>query len=282
MLTIKNLSKNFGKKKVLANFSYTFDNGVYGLLGPNGAGKTTLIRCLTQIYSIKKDTVLYNGECITKDKNFLSRVGYLPQKFGLFKDLSVKDALLLLANLKNIDAKEARPMIEDCLSLVNLTDRINDRVSTLSGGMIRRLGIAQALLGNPDILIFDEPTAGLDPEERLRFKNIVSKIKKDKIIIISTHIVEDVEACCNAVVIMKGGTVGASGTCAEIAKIAEGKTYLVPQTEESSISGTYIVQKQLEDDQKPILKILADTHQEFKMTEPNVEDGYICVLKGML
>lgn len=281
MLTVRNLNKNFRKKEVLKGFTYDFDCGVYGLLGPNGTGKTTLIRCITGVYNIKKDTVLYNGKCITNDKNYLSTVGYLPQKFGLFKDLKVREMMELMASLKNVDKAKTKPMIEKCAELVNLSDRMEDRVSTLSGGMIRRLGIAQALIGDPAIIIFDEPTAGLDPEERLRFKNIISQIKKDKVIIISTHIVEDVEASCDTVVIMKNGSIGASGSCSQIKEIAQGKTYLVSEDEKESIKGDYIIQRQFEENGRNVMKILSGSPQNLEQVNPSVEDGYICVLKNI-
>lgn len=281
MLTVRNLNKNFRKKEVLKGFTYDFDCGVYGLLGPNGTGKTTLIRCITGVYNIKKDTVLYNGKCITNDKNYLSTVGYLPQKFGLFKDLKVREMMELMASLKNVDKAKTKPMIEECAELVNLSDRMEDRVGTLSGGMIRRLGIAQALIGDPAIIIFDEPTAGLDPEERLRFKNIISQIKKDKVIIISTHIVEDVEASCDTVVIMKNGSIGASGSCSQIKEIAQGKTYLVSEDEKESIKGDYIIQRQFEENGRNVMKILSGSPQNLEQVNPSVEDGYICVLKNI-
>ncbi len=281
MLEIQNLCKKFGKKNVLVNFTYTFSDGVYGLLGPNGAGKTTLIRCLTRLYDIKKDTIFYNHECIRKNRNYLSTVGYLPQKFGLFKDLKVIEAMQLLASLKDIEHKKAKRMAEECIELVNLSDRLNDRVGTLSGGMVRRLGIAQAMLGNPKIIILDEPTAGLDPEERLRFKTIISQIKKDKTILISTHIVEDVEASCDTVIVMKDGSVGASGSCPQIKNIAEGKAYLVPEKDKVFIEGKYVVQRQIERDGQTMLKILTNSSQSFEAISPEVEDGYVCVLKNI-
>ena len=158
MLTVDNLSKSFGKKTVLDNISVQLTHGVYGLLGPNGSGKTTFMRCVAGIYR-------YNGRIITP-----SNVGYLPQKFGAFRELTVYEVLEYFAELKGIPSNRQGKDIHDCLEDVNLWERHSDKVKTLSGGMIRRLGVAQALLGNPELILVDEPTAGLDPEERLRFK----------------------------------------------------------------------------------------------------------------
>lgn len=281
MIEIRNLNKNFGKKQVLSQFHFSFGHGVYGLLGPNGAGKTTLIRCMTLLYPVKNSAVLYNGQDASKSKGYLSHVGYLPQKFGMFKELKLREMLQMMANLKGIDKSKAMPMIEQSLELVNLSDRIDSKVGSLSGGMIRRAGIAQALLGDPDILIFDEPTAGLDPEERLRFKNLISEIKGDKTILISTHIVEDVEAVCDQVAILKDGQITASGTCREIEQFAAGKVYLVPENQLNTISGTYYLQKHVEQNGVRMAKLLAGTPQQLTPIQPNVEDGYICILKDI-
>ncbi len=282
MLTIQNLDKSFGKRRVLAGFSYAFGSGVYGLLGPNGAGKTTLLRCLTQIYPTKPGAILYGDKPIARDGNYLAAVGYLPQKFGLFKELKVGEALRLLAALKDVDPAKAKRRVEECLELVALRDRMQARVGTLSGGMIRRLGIAQALLADPQILLFDEPTAGLDPEERLRFQTILSEIKSGRTVLLSTHIVEDVEACCDAVLVLKDGAVAASGSCAELAARAEGKTWLVPEAEASAVVGESVLQRRFEaQDGQVMLKILARAPQPFPRAEPRVEDGYLCVLKGI-
>ena len=281
MLKVNNLTKNFGKKVVLDNLTYSFEDGVYGLLGPNGAGKTTLMRCLTRLYNIDNNAITYNGISITKDKDYLTHVGYLPQKFGMFKDLKVFDMMQLFANFKKVDRKKAKKMIADSIEIVNLSDRINSRAGTLSGGMIRRLGIAQAILNNPDIIIFDEPTAGLDPEERLRFKNIISEIKKDKIIIISTHIVEDVEAICDKVAVIRSKNIAVSGSCREIQDIAQNKVFVIAEKDISIVKGKYSVQKQFEQDGKKMLKILTSTPQDLKPAVPNVEDGYICALKNI-
>ena len=168
----------------------------------------------------------------------MSRIGYLPQKFGMYKELTARE---MLANLKDADRGNLKEQIEAALELVNLSDRADSKVKTLSGGMVRRLGIAQAVLGEPEIMIFDEPTAGLDPEERLRFKNMIAQLRGDRIILISTHIVEDVEAVCDRVAIMKDGRVAVSGTCAEIAQYAGGKVYSLPESEVSRLTGNYTV-----------------------------------------
>lgn len=281
MLELKSLNKNFGKKVVLQNMDFKFEHKVYGLLGPNGAGKTTLIRCITKLYPVKENTIFYDGVTVEKSKQYLSRIGYLPQKFGMFKELKVTEMMELLANLKGLDKKEAKPAIEKVIEQVNLIDRMDSKIGALSGGMIRRLGIAQALLNDPDILILDEPTSGLDPEERLRFKNIISEIKQDKTIIISTHIVEDVEAVCDNVAIMKNGKIAFAGTCHEIEEKAAGKVYAVPEDELSKISGEYYLQKHFEQDGIKLAKLLTSTAQSVAPVQPNVEDGYICLLKGI-
>ena len=194
MLKINGLTKKFKKFKAIDSFSFEFNNGIYGLLGPNGAGKTTLLRCISKLYPVDNGVIFYNGQDINENKDYLECIGYLPQLFGMYKDLSVKEMMLMMANLKNIDLNNSNREIERVIKVVNLEEKMNAKVSSLSGGMIRRLGIAQALLGKPKIIIFDEPTAGLDPEERLRFKNIISEIARNIIVIISTHIVEDIEA----------------------------------------------------------------------------------------
>ena len=223
MLELKGVSKKFRKKQVLNNIDFKFEKGIYGILGPNGAGKTTLIRCITQLYNLDAGNILYNDKSIAENKNFNDNIGYLPQKFGLFKELTVFEMLSAMAALKNISKDAVEQEVKRCITLVNLDEKINAKVKTLSGGMIRRMGIAQAILGNPEIIIFDEPTSGLDPEERLRFKNIVSKLKGEHIIIISTHIVEDVEALCDFVVIMNSGQIIKSGSCSEIEGCAQNK-----------------------------------------------------------
>lgn len=270
MLKITNCTKKFKKLKALDNFSMDFDNGVYGLLGPNGAGKTTLIRCICGLYKTDGGTIDINSKTI----------GYLPQKFGMFKDLSVYEMMEYFATLKKIDKEEQKSAIEECIEKVNLTEKIKSPVGTLSGGMVRRLGIAQAILGNPDIIIFDEPTAGLDPEERMRFKNIIGNIKKDNTIIISTHIVTDVEAICDNIVVMNKGKVASLGTGIEIASLAENKVYLVNAENEKDLKGDFFVKDRLEKDGERILRVLSSEKQPGKLITSTVEDGFIWTIKN--
>lgn len=280
MLEIKNLSKKFGKKIALDNLEFNFDKGIYGLLGPNGSGKTTLIRCITGLYDVGKGSISYNGKPVNS-KDYLSNVGYLPQNFGLFKELTCHEALLLIANLKGITKQAAEENVSEVLEQVNLSDVSSNKVSSLSGGMIRRLGIAQALLGDPDVIIFDEPTVGLDPEERLRFKNIILKLDKSKTIIISTHIVEDVEALCSNIAIMKSGKIIASGNCGKIAQLAENKVYIAAQEDIADIPPDCFTQKFFEQNGKNFVRVLSGSKLQYQKAVPTVEDGYLCALKGI-
>ncbi|MGI6744950.1 MAG: ATP-binding cassette domain-containing protein [Acutalibacteraceae bacterium] len=152
VLELKQLEKSFGKKKVLQSVDFAFEHGVYGLLGPNGAGKTTLIRCITQLYPTKRDSVCFRGNDIQTDKYYREHIGYLPQKFGLFKELTVSEMMQMMAELKGVPKEKIKTEAERCVTLVNLQDRLNSKVKTLSGGMIRRLGIAQAILNDPELL----------------------------------------------------------------------------------------------------------------------------------
>ena len=284
MLELKGVSKKFRKKQVLNNIDFKFEKGIYGILGPNGAGKTTLIRCITQLYNLDAGNILYNDKSIAENKNFNDNIGYLPQKFGLFKELTVFEMLSAMAALKNISKDAVEQEVKRCITLVNLDEKINAKVKTLSGGMIRRMGIAQAILGNPEIIIFDEPTSGLDPEERLRFKNIVSKLKGEHIIIISTHIVEDVEALCDFVVIMNAGQIIKSGSCSEIEGCAQNKVFELNEENSNLLNEPYHIQQQFEINGKRKLRVLSSLNIECdKITavQPKVEDGYICLIKDL-
>ena len=281
MIEIKSLKMKFKKNTVLKGIDFTFSNGVYGLLGPNGAGKTTLIRSMAGLYQPKEGQILYNGKPIGKSKEYISRLGYLPQGFGIFKELKPIEALMLMANLKGIDKQIAEQDARRVLEIVNLSDSVDKKVGAFSGGMLRRLGIAQALLGDPEIVIFDEPTAGLDPEERLRFKNIISRLSKDKIVIISTHIVEDIEAVCDKIIVMNEGNIIKSGSCSEIEQCAKGKIYLVPVNEAVKLSEKAVIQKYFEREGQQLMRVLSNESLDYEKGDATIEDGYICLLKGI-
>ncbi|HHU07250.1 MAG TPA: ATP-binding cassette domain-containing protein [Clostridiaceae bacterium] len=280
MLEIKGLNKNFGRKVVLDHLTSALESGVYGLLGPNGSGKTTLLRCLTLTYTEGRNSIFYEGISLGKMKNYLDRLGYLPQTFGLFKDLKVREMMQMLANLRGVGRQQARGDIEKCLELVNLTDKIESRISTLSGGMIRRLGIAQAFLGDPDVMLFDEPTAGLDPIERLRFKSIISETANDKTVIISTHIVEDVEALCKKILILKDGKFAVDGSTEEVKQLAANKVYDIPDTDIAQIRGKHFVYKKYELSDQIRLRFISAEKQDFAAVTPTIEDGYLCIMEN--
>ena len=216
-LRISNLTKNFDGFKAVNNFSYSMDCGVYGLLGVNGAGKTTLMRMLTTLMKPTSGIITWDGEDIMDmDGKYRMLLGYLPQDFGYYPDFSVYDYLMYIAALKGIRPAVARQRVKELLKQVGLVKARNKKMKTLSGGMKRRAGIAQAMLNDPKILILDEPTAGLDPSERIRFRNLISELSEDRIVLLSTHIVSDIEYIANEILLMKDGQLVISGTSEDI------------------------------------------------------------------
>lgn len=226
MLEIKNLSKKYGDLTVLNHIDLTLENGVYGLLAPNGAGKTTLMKILATLSFPDDGEVLWNGEDIFKlDFRYRNILGFLPQDFGYYRDYSPQKYLEYLAILKGMKKERIKEQVAEWLSIVGLEEVTKKKMRKLSGGMIQRVGIAQALLNDPKILILDEPTAGLDPKERVRFRNVLSELSKDKIILLSTHIVSDVESVANKIILLKDGRIFCNDTIAEVIKILQGKVY---------------------------------------------------------
>lgn len=216
-LRISNLTKDFDGFKAVNNFSYTMDCGVYGLLGVNGAGKTTLMRMLTTLMKPTSGIISWDGEDIMDmDGKYRMLLGYLPQDFGYYPDFSVYDYLMYIAALKGIRPAVAKQRVKELLKQVGLVKARNKKMKTLSGGMKRRAGIAQAMLNDPKILILDEPTAGLDPSERIRFRNLISELSEDRIVLLSTHIVSDIEYIANEILLMKDGQIAISGTTEDI------------------------------------------------------------------
>lgn len=282
VLSLNHLSKSFGRRKIIEDLSCDFGTGVYGLLGPNGSGKTTLIRCVTLHYREGRRALRFRGEPVRSLSAYLRHIGYLPQQFGLFKELSVHDMMRYIASLKGLKRSAAEPEIDRLLELFRLGGEKEKKIATLSGGMVRRLGIAQAMLGRPPLLIFDEPTAGLDPEERLNFKGVIAEIKKQHCILLSTHIVGDVEACCDRVLILKDRGIARSGSCAELSTLAAGKVFEVPEADKEGLRGRYHISNRYEREGERYLRVLSAERQSFPPLAPTLEDAYVCVMQGIV
>ena len=226
-LTIDSVGKRYGRSvQALSEFSLTLRPGVLGLLGPNGAGKSTLMRILATVTRPTSGRVSWNGADLARDPDRVRRVlGYLPQDFGVYPNLTALEFLEYLAAAKGLDARAARARIGELLELVNLTDAARRPLGGYSGGMRQRVGIAQALLNDPELLIVDEPTAGLDPEERMRFRNLLSELSGERIVILSTHIVSDVEAVATRIALIAHGRLVAHQAPEALLRGAEGKAW---------------------------------------------------------
>ncbi len=233
-LTIQNLAKTFGDLRAVEGVNFTMTSGVYGLLGVNGAGKTTLMRMLTTLIRPTSGDILWDGRDIfALEGEYRKILGYLPQDFGYYPDFSVCDYLLYIASIKGLRPAVARERVKLLLKQVGLFGARNQKMKTLSGGMKRRAGIAQAMLNDPRILILDEPTAGLDPSERIRFRNLISELSEDRIVLLSTHIVSDIEYIANEILLMRDGAITLSGTAEEIVASMPEKvwTFTVPRAD---------------------------------------------------
>lgn len=274
MIQIENLHKRFKKIDAVDGFSCSLGNGIYGLLGPNGAGKTTLIRCIANLYKASEGSITL-GSSDGKSGQELT-IGYLPQKYGMFPNLTVQEMMKYFCVEKDVSFEEIDPVLEK----VSLTEKKNAKISALSGGMVRRLGIAQAIVGSPDVILLDEPTVGLDPEERINFKNIISKITNTTVIL-STHIVSDVDDVCDSVLVMNKGKLIYQGTPDELKQRAKEKVYFVPRKEKDKLKGEYILLAEVESDSDKFYKILSKEKQPFMAKAPSLEDGYICCLKNI-
>ena len=214
-LVIDRVSKQYKNKIAVDRISLKLEKGIYGLLGANGAGKTTLMRMICGILTPTSGTITYNGVDVSEE-GYRAVLGYLPQDFGYYPDFSGKDFLLYMAALKGLSKKSAQKKVKELLELVSLEEVAKKKIKTYSGGMKQRLGIAQALLNDPEILILDEPTAGLDPKERVRFRNLIADLGKENIVILSTHIVSDIDRIADHILMMNNGKLVFEGTREEI------------------------------------------------------------------
>lgn len=233
-LTILNLTKTYGTKTALDNLTCTLAEGVYGLLGPNGAGKSTLMNILTGNLKATDGQVCYDGSPITQlGRAFLSKIGYMPQQQALYPQFTALRFLSYMAALKGLSRAEARKQIPEVLRLVELEDKATSRIATFSGGMKQRLLIAQAVLGNPDILILDEPTAGLDPKQRIAVRNLIASLAQHKIVLIATHVVSDVEFISREVLLLQQGKLLRQDTRLRLIQGLEGKVFELEAPEEA-------------------------------------------------
>lgn len=280
-LTTIHLSKQFKDKTAVDNVCLNLTPGVWGLLGANGAGKTTLMRMIADILKSSSGKILYDGKDIhTMGEEYRNIFGFLPQDFGFFQDFTVKDYLEYVAALKDVPVRETRKKIDGLLHTLTLSDVKNKKIIKLSGGMKRRVGIAQAMLNNPKILIMDEPTAGLDPGERVRFRNFISEFSHGRIVLISTHIVSDIEYIATQNAIMKAGKILDVGTTDELVKQVTGKvwTCLVPADKMPMYEMQLrIINQRSEGNNQVSIRYLADEAKtsDSVMAPPRLEDLYL-------
>lgn len=281
-IEIKELNKFYGKKKqALSNVNLTIEQGMFGLLGRNGAGKTTLMKTLATLLKKQSGSISVCGIPIENAKEIRKIIGYLPQDFSMYPTMTVIEAMDYLGILSGIGTKERKERIDLLLKKVNLTEHKNKRVKALSGGMKRRLGIAQALLNDPKVLIVDEPTAGLDPEERIRFRNLLCDVSEERIVILSTHIVGDIEATCENLAILNEGSILYCGTVSDLLDTANGKVFskMVDKRDLPKLKKEYNIIGMHSQGNKTYIRFLAEVpYPDAESCEPNIEDAYMLYL----
>lgn len=281
-IEIKELNKFYGKKKqALSNVNLTIEQGMFGLLGRNGAGKTTLMKTLATLLKKQSGSISVCGIPIENAKEIRKIIGYLPQDFSMYPTMTVIEAMDYLGILSGIGTKERKERIDLLLKKVNLTEHKNKKVKALSGGMKRRLGIAQALLNDPKVLIVDEPTAGLDPEERIRFRNLLCDVSEERIVILSTHIVGDIEATCENLAILNEGSILYCGTVSDLLDTANGKVFskMVDKRDLPKLKKEYNIIGMHSQGNKTYIRFLAEVpYPDAESCEPNIEDAYMLYL----
>ncbi len=286
-IILQNICKNYGKKQALKNVSLTVEQGMFGLLGRNGAGKTTLMKVIAALLPANGGMAQICGVPLERRKKIREMIGYLPQDFSMYGNMSVQEAMDYLGVLSGLDKKTRRQRIPKLLEQVNLQANHATKVKAMSGGMKRRLGIAQAILHNPKVLIVDEPTAGLDPEERVRFRNLLCDLAEERIVILSTHIVGDIEAACENIAVMKEGEIVYHGTVTDLLKRAEGKLYTaeVSKIELKEMKERYLLTGMLAKGSVTQVRFISAEKERIPsgaaLAEPNVEDAYMYLMGGM-
>lgn len=283
-IILKDVSKFYGKKQVLNNINLEIEKGMFGLLGRNGAGKTTLMKSIATLLSLSSGNITVCGINVNEGSKIREMIGYLPQDFSMYSNMSAYEAMDYLGVLSGLDKKSRKERIPEMLSKVNLNNNMKTKVKAMSGGMRRRLGIAQAILHNPKVLIVDEPTAGLDPEERVRFRNLLSEIAEDRIVILSTHIVGDIESTCENIAVMNEGKIIFKGSVIDLLDKANGNIYeaKISRAEIEDVKKKYIVTNVLmmstDANVRFIAKNKSDLFEGAEETLPNVEDAYMYLM----
>ena len=280
-LELDNITKNYKDKRALYNVNYIFHEGVYGLLGANGAGKSTLMRIICGIMKPTIGEVKVNGTNIMKlDEKYRDLLGYLPQDFGYYPSFTANEFMMYMASLKGLNNNYSKKKISELLHIVGLDEVKNKKIKTFSGGMKQRLGIAQAVLNDPQILILDEPTSGLDPKERIHFRNLISGFAKDKIVLLSTHIVSDIESIADQIIVLKKGEIVVNGTPNVLIQQMLGKVWecLIPESELEYVSQKYCIVNQHLQSQQVLLRIVSEEKPDLEMSKaisPTLEDLYM-------
>ncbi|WP_028509324.1 ABC transporter ATP-binding protein [Ruminococcus sp. NK3A76] len=280
-LSLCSLTKQYGNFTALKDLSYEFTPGVYGLLGPNGAGKSTLMNIITDNLKPTSGSVMYNGQdTVSMGAEFRRILGFMPQQQGLYPSFTLERFLWYMAALKGMPKNEAKADIERLIGLVNLNDSRTKRLGGFSGGMKQRALIAQAMLGSPEIIILDEPTAGLDPKERIRIRNLIAEIAFEKIVIIATHVVPDIEFIAKEVLLLNHGEIIDSGKPYELCEKLSGKVYEIKCSEDelTGISKKYKVGNISKDEQNVYVRVISDSEpsdHEFTLCKPELEDLYL-------
>lgn len=284
-LEIQNVSKRYNKNKYgIKDFSITIEKGILGLLGPNGAGKSTLLKMIATVSKPTNGSIILNKNNIIKDANYMrQQLGFLPQDFGVYPNLNAYEFLEYMAAMKGLGGKNLRTRITQLLEGLNLIDVADKPIGSYSGGMKQRIGIAQALLNDPKIFIFDEPTVGLDPEERIRFRNLISDLANDCIVILSSHIVSDIDTVADEVAIMKNGELLTKGHQENIIKLVLGKVFetSIDKGELSDFKATQIIVSTKRKQEKLLVRYISDRPIENSIPkEANLEDAYLYVTKN--
>lgn len=279
-LSFENISKLYGDTVALQQIDLTLGSGVYGLLGPNGAGKTTLMRIMTDLLAPSTGRVLLDGQDIAvMGAAFRKKLGYLPQDFGVYPNFTAEQFLLYIARLKGLSKFDAKRQTDNLLRMVGLEDKKQKKLKGFSGGQRQRVGIAQALLGDPEILVLDEPTAGLDPEERIRFRGIISDLSQQKLVLLSTHIVSDLEAVANEIILLRKGVVLEMQKPASLLEQLNGQVWLVtvPAADEAALTKQYTCSNVMHTDGKSVIRLLSEDRPCFDAVPavPNMEDMYL-------